>query len=180
MEQKHDIVLYQIDDTNVCVSVIYKDETFWLTQKAMAELFDCSSDNVSLHLKNIYKEEELTEEATTEIFSVVQKEGKRDVKRNAKCYNLDAIIAVGYRVNSKKATKFRQWATKTLKEYITKGFVLNDDMHVPVNEELIRKSQMCLNNAVMIMIKIAKPQELFMHLSKTSFILLLPVKLLLS
>lgn len=128
MEQKHDIVLYQIDDTNVCVSVIYKDETFWLTQKAMAELFDCSSDNVSLHLKNIYKEEELTEEATTEIFSVVQKEGKRDVKRNAKCYNLDAIIAVGYRVNSKKATKFRQWATKTLKEYITKGFVLNDDM----------------------------------------------------
>lgn len=128
MEPKHDIVLYQIDDTNVCVSVIYKDETFWLTQKAMAELFDCSSDNISLHLKNIYKEEELLEEATAEIFSVVQKEGNRDVKRNAKCYNLDAIIAVGYRVNSKKATKFRQWATKTLKEYITKGFVLNDDM----------------------------------------------------
>ena len=128
MEQKHDIVLYQIDDTNVCVSVIYKDETFWLTQKSMAELFDCSSDNISLHLKNIYKEEELKEEATAEIFSVVQKEGNRDVKRNAKCYNLDAIIAVGYRVNSKKATKFRQWTTKTLKEYITKGFVLNDDM----------------------------------------------------
>ena len=94
----------------------------------MAELFDCSSDNISLHLKNIFKEEELLEEATTEIFSVVQKEGNRDVKRNAKCYNLDAIIAVDYRVNSKKATKFRQWATKTLKEYITKGFVLNDDM----------------------------------------------------
>lgn len=128
MEQKQDIILYQIDDSNVCVSVIYKDETFWLTQKAMAELFDCTSDNVSLHLKNIYKEEELIEEATAEIFSVVQKEGTRDVKRNAKCYNLDAIIAVGYRVNSKKATKFRQWATKTLKEYITKGFVLNDDM----------------------------------------------------
>jgi hypothetical protein len=94
----------------------------------MSELFDCSSDNISLHLKNIYKEEELLEEATTEIFSVVQKEGDRNVKRNTKCYNLDAIIAVGYRVNSKKATKFRQWATKTLKEYITKGFVLNDDM----------------------------------------------------
>ena len=95
----------------------------------MSELFDCSSDNISLHLRNIYKkEEELTEEATAEIFSVVQKEGNRDVKRNAKCYNLDAIIAVGYRVNSKKATKFRQWANKTLKEYITKGFVLNDDM----------------------------------------------------
>ena len=128
MEQKHDIVLYQIDDTNICVNVIYKDETFWLTQRAMAELFDCSSDNISLHLRNIYKEEELTEDATAEIFSVVQKEGNRDVKRKAKCYNLDAIIAVGYRVNSKKATKFRQWSTKTLKEYITKGFVLNDDM----------------------------------------------------
>lgn len=125
---QHEIVLYQIDDTNVCISVIYKDETFWLSQKAMAELFDCGTDNISLHLKNIYKEEELSEEATAEYFSVVQKEGNRDVKRNTKCYSLDAIIAVGYRVNSKKATRFRQWATKTLKEYITKGFVLNDDM----------------------------------------------------
>lgn len=128
MEQEHEIVLYQIDDTNVCVSVIYKDETFWLTQKAMAELFDCTPDNISLHLKNIYKEGELEENSTAEIFSVVQKEGKRDVRRNVTCYNLDAIIAVGYRVNSMKATRFRQWATKTLKEYITKGFVLNDDM----------------------------------------------------
>ena len=125
---QHEIVLYQIDNTNVCISVIYKDETFWLSQKAMAELFDCGTDNISLHLKNIYKEEELSEEATAEYFSVVQKEGNRDVKRNTKCYSLDAIIAVGYRVNSKKATRFRQWATKTLKEYITKGFVLNDDM----------------------------------------------------
>jgi len=128
MTDENNIILYQVDDKNISVRVICRDETFWMTQKAMAELFDCSSDNISLHLKNIYKEEELLEEATTEIFSVVQKEGSRDVKRNAKCYNLDAIIAVGYRVNSKKATKFRQWATKTLKEYITKGFVLNDDM----------------------------------------------------
>lgn len=128
MNQENNIVLYQIEDQNVCVRVIYQNETFWLTQRAMAELFDCSADNISLHLKNIYKEEELIEEATTENFSVVQREGNRDVKRNAKCYNLDAIIAVGYRVNSNKATKFRQWATKTLKEYITKGFVLNDDM----------------------------------------------------
>ena len=81
-----------------------------------------------MHLKNIYKEEELDENRTTEFFSVVQNEGQRNVKRKVKCYNLDAIIAVGYRVNSKKATRFRQWATKTLKEYITKGFVLNDDM----------------------------------------------------
>ena len=128
MNNQHEIILYQMDDTNVCVSVYYKDETFWLSQKAMAELFDCSPDNVSLHLKNIYKEEELTEEATAEFFSVVQQEGSRSVSRRIKCYNLDAIIAVGYRVNSKKATRFRQWATKTLKEYITKGFVLNDDM----------------------------------------------------
>ena len=99
-----------------------------MTQKAMAELFDCSTDNISLHLKNIFREEELDEKSTTEFFSVVQKEGNRNVSRNVKCYNLDAIIAVGYRVNSKKATRFRQWATKTLKEYIIKGFVLNDDM----------------------------------------------------
>ena len=126
--QKHEIVLYQVDDANVCVSVIFKDETFWLSQKSMGELFDCSSDNISLHLKNIYEEQELEENRTTEYFSVVQKEGNRDVRRMIQCYNLDAIIAVGYRVNSKKATRFRQWATKTLKEYITKGFVLNDEL----------------------------------------------------
>lgn len=128
MYKENNIVLYQIEDTNVCVKVIYKDETFWLSQKAMAELFECSVDNISLHLKNIYEEAELEECSTIEDFSIVQKEGKRNVSRNIKCYNLDAIIAVGYRVNSKKATRFRQWATKTLKEYITKGFVLNDEM----------------------------------------------------
>lgn len=127
VRQQHDIVLYQIDETNICISVVYEDETFWLTQKAMAELFECSSDNISLHLKNIFKEGELQENSTAEYFSVVQKEGNRDVCRNIIHYNLDAIIAVGYRVNSKKATRFRQWATKTLKEYITKGFVLNDE-----------------------------------------------------
>lgn len=128
MNKEHEIILYQIDKTNIFVSVYFSEETFWMTQKAMAELFDCSTDNISLHLKNIYREEELNEESTTEFFSVVQKEGNRNVSRNVKCYNLDAIIAVGYRVNSKKATRFRQWATKTLKEYIIKGFVLNDDM----------------------------------------------------
>ncbi len=128
MNKEHEIVLYQIDKTNICVSVFFREETFWMTQKAMAELFDCSTDNISLHLRNIYREEELNDESTTEFFSVVQKEGNRNVTRNVKCYNLDAIIAVGYRVNSKKATRFRQWATKTLKEYILKGFVLNDDM----------------------------------------------------
>ncbi len=105
----------------------------------MAELFGCTVDNISLHLKNIYNEEELDVEATTEFFSLVQKEGGRNVSRKVKCFNLDAIIAVGYRVNSKKATRFRQWATKTLKEYIIKGFVLNDDMlkMVPLLEKII-------------------------------------------
>ncbi len=126
--QEHEIILYQLEDTNVYVNVIFKEETFWMTQRAMAELFDCTADNISLHLKNIYKEEELDAEATAEFFSVVQNEGGRNVSRKVKCFNLDAIIAVGYRVNSKKATRFRQWATKTLKEYIIKGFVLNDDM----------------------------------------------------
>jgi len=128
MDQEHEIVLYQVENTNIYVNVIFKEDTFWMTQKAMADLFECTTDNISLHLKNIYKEEELDEKRTTEFFSVVQNEGQRNVKRKVKCYNLDAIIAVGYRVNSKKATRFRQWATKTLKEYITKGFVLNDDM----------------------------------------------------
>ena len=125
---KAEIILYQDGESNVPVEVRYLGETFWLPQKEMAQLFDCSSDNISLHLSNIYKEEELQESATTEEFSVVRQEGSRNVTRTLRFYNLDAIIAVGYRVNSKQATRFRQWATATLKEYIVKGFVLNDDM----------------------------------------------------
>ncbi len=120
-------LLYNTPDENIKVNVIVKDETLWLTQKTMAELFECTPDNISLHLKNIYKEGELEEQATAEEISVVQKEGKRDVKRKTKFYNLDAIISVGYRVNSQKATKFRIWATGILKEYIQKGFVLDDE-----------------------------------------------------
>lgn len=106
MDKQHEIVLYQIDDTNICVNVYYKDETFWLTQKAMAELFDCSTDNISLHLKNIFKEEELIKDSVTEKFSATASDGKNYMTQ---FYNLDAVIAVGYRVNSKKATRFRQW-----------------------------------------------------------------------
>lgn len=123
-----EILLYENGGEKEFVSVVFQDETFWLTQSGMAELFDCSTDNISLHLKNIYAEEELTPEATTEKISVVRQEGSRQVRRTLEHYNLDAIIAVGYRVNSKKATRFRQWATRTLKEYIQKGFVLNDEM----------------------------------------------------
>lgn len=120
-------LLYNTPDKNIKVNVIVKDETLWLTQKAMAELFDCSTDNISLHLKNIYNDGELNEISTVEEFSVVQREGNRDVLRKTKFYNLDAIISVGYRVNSQKATQFRIWATQILKEYIKKGFVLDDE-----------------------------------------------------
>ena len=126
--QQGEILLYNNDGEKEFVNVVFQDETFWLTQKGMAELFACSTENVIQHLKNIYAEEELTPEATAKKFLVVRQEGSRQVRRTLEHYNLDAIIAVGYRVNSKKATRFRQWATKTLKEYITKGFVLNDDM----------------------------------------------------
>ena len=123
-----DILLYDNGTDKQFVSVVFQDETFWLTQNGMAELFDCTPENIIQHLKHIYADEELYFEATAKKFLVVRKEGTRNVRRELDHYNLDAIIAVGYRVNSKKATHFRQWATKTLKEYIQKGFVLNDEM----------------------------------------------------
>ena len=118
-----EVLLYSDESGKEYISVVFKDETFWLTQKAMAELFGCTADNISLHLKNIFADGELDKDAVTEKFSATAADGKNYLTQH---YNLDAIIAVGYRVNSKKATRFRQWATKTLKEYIQKGFVLND------------------------------------------------------
>ena len=120
-------IIYQTPQGNVTIEAVVKDETLWLTQKAMAELFDCSADNISLHLKNIFASGELDEKATSEESSVVQQEGSRQVTRQCRFYNLDAIISVGYRVNSAKATHFRIWATKVLKEFIQKGFVLDDE-----------------------------------------------------
>lgn len=123
-----EILLYNHGGEKEFVSIIFQDETFWLTQSGMAELFDCTPENVLQHLKKIYAEEELTPEATAKKFLVVRKEEARSVRRQIEHYNLDTIIAVGYRVSSKKATRFRQRATKTLKEYIQKGFVLNDEL----------------------------------------------------
>ena len=120
-------ILYKADEEDIKVNALLKDESIWLTQKAMAELFDCSPDNIGLHLKNVFEAGELEKNRTTEEISVVQKEGARSVKRNVTFYNLDAIISVGYRVNSAKATKFRIWATNVLKEYIKKGFVMDDE-----------------------------------------------------
>ncbi len=120
-------LIYNTPEEGVSVSAIIKDDTIWLTQRAMAELFDCTTDNISLHLKNIFADGELAESSTSEEISVVQKEGNRNVKRTPKFYNLDAIISVGYRVNSRKATNFRIWATSVLKEYMTKGFAMDDE-----------------------------------------------------
>lgn len=120
-------LLYAGGDEKVHVRVLIHGETLWLPQRLMAELFQTTSDNISLHLKNIFAEGELVEVATAEDFSVVQNEGGRAVRRMLRHYNLDAIIAVGYRVSSRRATQFRIWATQILKEYIKKGFVLDDD-----------------------------------------------------
>ncbi len=120
-------ILYSSPEEDVKVMALVKDETIWLTQKAMAELFDVNVPGISKHLKNIYDEGELSESATISILETVQNENGRSVKRNVSFYNLDAIISVGYRVNSAKATKFRIWATGILKEYIKKGFVLDDE-----------------------------------------------------
>lgn len=107
------------------IEVRVHDESVWLTQKGMAQLFDCSTDNIGLHLKNIFASGELTESATTEESSVVQIEGGREIKRHVKFYNLDAIISVGYRINSVRATQFRQWATGVLKTFTVQGYVLD-------------------------------------------------------
>lgn len=124
--QQNNFLIYSTPNNNVRVDVFVQDETVWLTQKSLAELFDTSTQNITTHLKNIYEDAELQEDATCKEILQVQIEGKRQVSRNTKFYNLDAIISVGYRVNSSKATQFRIWATQTLKEFIIKGFVLDD------------------------------------------------------
>ena len=124
MPSDFQFLLYQSADENISVHAVIKDETIWLTQKAMAELFDCSTDNISLHLKNIFADGELEKKAVTEKISATASDGKNYLTQ---FYNLDAIISVGYRVNSRRATQFRIWATGVLKEYITKGFVLDDE-----------------------------------------------------
>ncbi|MDX4063701.1 RhuM family protein [Aliarcobacter skirrowii] len=124
MQDLSNLVVYNDGELELKVSV--DSETIWLTQLQMSQLFDTSTDNVGLHLKNIYLEKELDENSTTEFFSVVRKEGNRLVKRELKHYNLDVIICVGYRVSSLRATKFRQWATSVLKNYIQNGYAINN------------------------------------------------------
>ncbi|NLN13895.1 MAG: hypothetical protein GX169_06795 [Arcobacter skirrowii] len=146
MQDLSNLVVYNDGELELKVSV--DSETIWLTQLQMSQLFDTSTDNVGLHLKNIYLEKELDENSTTEFFSVGRKEGNRLVKRELKHYNLDVIICVGYRVSSLRATKFRQWATSVLKNYIQNGYAINgekitNDRFVSLENDVnILKSQM--------------------------------------
>ena len=126
--EKNNIILYKGDEGAATIEVLLKDDTMWSTQKTMAELFDVTAPTINEHLKNIFQTGELNEMSTIRNFLIVQKEGNREVTRKINFYNLDAIIAVGYRVNSKQATQFRIWATNVLNELITKGFVLDDDL----------------------------------------------------
>jgi len=121
------IAVYQTPDGSINIEVLYANENIWLSQKRIAELFGCSADNISLHLKNIYQGKELDAKATAEDFSVVQKEGNREVSRAVTCYSLEAVIAVGYRVNSERGTQFRQWAIRILGSYIHKGYAIDND-----------------------------------------------------
>ena len=125
--KESEIILYTTPQGDVKIDIRFEEETFWLSQKKMAELFDVDVRTINEHLKNIYSSGELKENSTIRKFRIVQTEGKREVEREISFYNLDAIIAVGYRVNSHQATQFRIWATKTLKEFIIKGFVIDDE-----------------------------------------------------
>jgi len=125
--KNNQIIIYNTEDGQTKIEVQMKDETVWLSQKQMAELFDCTVENIIFHLQNVFITGELNKKATTKESLVVQREGNRAVKRQVKIYNLDAIISVGYRINSLRGTQFRIWATQKLKEYIIKGFVMDDE-----------------------------------------------------
>ena len=124
---EHNIIFYTDEDNNIKVEVLLENEDVWLTQNALAKLFDTTRNNITLHIGNIYKEEELDETSTSKDSLLVQIEGNRSVKRNVKVYNLDMIISIGFRVNSRKAIKFRTWANKIIKDYMVQGFALNDE-----------------------------------------------------
>ena len=122
-----DIIIYQTDDGLTKIDVKIENETVWLSQQQMTELYNTTKQNISLHIKNIFDENELNENSTVKEFLTVQKEGNRNVERNVKFYNLDMIISLGYRIKSKIATNFRKWATERLKEYMIKGFTMDDE-----------------------------------------------------
>lgn len=192
-----EFLLYKTDKGDIKVDVLLQNETIWLPQKGIAQLFGCSTDNVSLHFKNIFAEGELEPNSVIEEISATASDGK---SYKTKFYNLDAIIAVGYRVNSKQATQFRIWATNVLKEFIIKGYTMDVErlkIHNPFlvktilknslkksetsevrNAGFIRKLPIFMPSAVLIMITIQKPQKSFSPLYKTNYIGQLRSKLL--
>ena len=125
--EENNIMIYNLEDGKTKIDVKLENETVWLSQQQMAELYDTTKQNISLHIKNIFDENELNENSTVKEFLTVQKEGNRNVERKVKYYNLDMIISLGYRIKSKVATNFRKWATERLKEYIIKGFTMDDE-----------------------------------------------------
>lgn len=127
MEDSGQIIIYNLENGKTKIDVKLEDETVWLSQQQMADLYDTTKQNISLHIKNIFEEEELSINSTVKEFLTVQKEGNRKVERNVKYYNLDMIISLGYRIKSKVATNFRKWATERLKEYMIKGFTMDDE-----------------------------------------------------
>jgi prophage maintenance system killer protein len=135
-ENKGQLIIYQSEDGQTQVSARMQDETIWLTQDAMAKVFDTTPQNITTHIKNIFEEEELEQNSTCKDFLQVRKEGNRDVSRNLTHYNLDMIIAVGYRIKSTIATKFRIWANKVLKEYLTKGYIVNEKLLTTQQEKI--------------------------------------------
>jgi len=149
------IKIFQTENGKTEIQVVVQSETVWLSQKQMVDLFEKDSDTIGLHLRNIYKSGELIERATTEKYSVVQKEGNRNVTRNIKLYNLDAIISTGYRVNSKRGIQFRIWANQVIKDYLINGFALNERRLSSQNEQL--KS---LKESVLILTKIVNQKKL--------------------
>ncbi len=123
---ENQIEIYKSSDGETQIEVKFEQDTVWLTQKMMADLFQTTVPNINMHLSNVFSDGELLEEATIKDFLIVRMEGKREVKRNQKVYNLDAIISVGYRIKSEIATKFRQWATQRLKDYLIQGYAINE------------------------------------------------------
>ena len=137
-ENQKQVLIYQAEDGSFQTEIRLESDTIWLNQKQISELFNTSTDNIGLHIKNVYADGELSEEATTEDYSVVRLEGKRKVNRRVKHYNLDAIISVGYRVNSKQGTQFRIWANKVLREYLLQGYALNESILKQQTKQIVQ------------------------------------------
>ena len=159
--EKNEIVLFESRDGAVTLPVPVRDESVWLTRMQMADLFDVTPQNITIHLKKVYAAGELEREATSKDFLLVQTEGGRQIARSVNCYSLDAIISVGYRVNSTRATQFRIWATGVLKEYIVRGYAINRERMRQLGQtvEVMKRVADHTLVALTVMIACSKPEE---------------------